>query len=154
MTIPTPVEPERPLVDVRDMIVVHTAMLREFRLAPAAVRRTSVQDIKQAGAVADHLRFLGLLLHHHHQAEDELLWPKLRGRVEPSSIEVIDEVEAQHEVIDDLLNRVHERRTAWAEDPSGANRDNLAADLERLHTVLAAHLHLEERALLPWPQGC
>ena len=27
-----------PLVDVRDMIVVHTAMLREFRLAPAVPR--------------------------------------------------------------------------------------------------------------------
>ena len=35
--ISAPTDPD--LVDTRDMVVVHTAMLREFRLAPAAVRR-------------------------------------------------------------------------------------------------------------------
>jgi hypothetical protein len=38
MTATSPTHSDRPLVDVRDMIVVHTAMLREFRLAAAAVR--------------------------------------------------------------------------------------------------------------------
>ena len=77
--------PERALVDVRDMIVVHTAMLREFRLAPAAVRRTLPGDRSRARAVAGHVRFLCDLLHHHHEGEDELLWPTLRSRTPPSA---------------------------------------------------------------------
>ncbi|MEO6957295.1 MAG: hemerythrin domain-containing protein [Antricoccus sp.] len=149
MTTPTPAGPDRVLVDVRDMIVVHTAILREFRFAPAAVRRSPVGDYKGASFVAAHLLFLCEMLHHHHQAEDELLWPKLRARVESSAIEVIDEVEAQHPGIDATLSRVAERQSAWAQDPTNGHRDSLAAELEGLHAVLADHLELEERALLP-----
>lgn len=89
------------------------------------------------------------MLHHHHQAEDELLWPKLRARVKSSAIEVIDEVEAQHQVIDATLSRVAERESAWAQDPTPGHRDSLAAELAGLYAVLADHLELEERALLP-----
>lgn len=149
MTTPAPTDPDRPLVDVRDMIVVHTAMLREFRLAPAAVHRTPAADHKKAAFVADHLRFLGDMLHHHHQGEDELLWPKLRARVKPNSLKVIDEVEAQHEAINTTLSQVEVRRTAWAEDATIEHRDSLAEELGRLHSVLADHLDLEERSLLP-----
>lgn len=149
MTTSAPADPDQTLVDVRDMIVVHTAILREFRLAPAAVLRPPVGDDKQASFVAAHLRFLCDILHHHHQAEDELLWPKLRARVTSSSIEVINEVEAQHHVIDAVLNRVEKRQSAWAEDPTTGNRDHLTEELERLYSVLADHLELEERALLP-----
>lgn len=149
MITDAPTDPHRPLVDVRDMIVVHTAMLREFRLAPAAVRRTPAADHKQAAYVADHLRLLGDMLHHHHQGEDELLWPKLRARAKPNSLKVIEEVEAQHEVIDSTLSRVEVRRTAWAEDPTIGPREGLAEELGGLHSVLVDHLDLEERALLP-----
>lgn len=148
MTASTPTDGDRPLVDVRDMLVVHTAMLREFRLAPAAVRRTPTER-KPTETVAAHLRFLCDLLHHHHQGEDELLWPKLRERTEPSALVVIEEVEAQHEEIDATLNRVEELRTAWLGDPGSRSREQLAEALEQLHAVLRDHLDLEERALLP-----
>ena len=140
---------DRPLVDVRDMIVVHTAMLREFRLLPTAVAETQVGDRKRVQAVADHLRFLCDLLHHHHEGEDELLWPKLRQRTLPAALEVIEEVESQHLEIDLALSGVEEQRQAWAGDPSPDHRDHLVARLGRLHTVLREHLDLEERALLP-----
>lgn len=142
-------DPERPLVDVRDMIVVHTAMLREFRLAPAAVTRTRPGDGKRATAVAGHLRFICELLHHHHQGEDDLLWPKLRDRAPSKAVEAIDEAEAQHHEIDMTLGRVEQLRATWADDPCSVNRDRLADELKRLHAVLRDHLDLEERALLP-----
>lgn len=43
------------LVDVRDMVVVHTALLREFRLASAAVRRAQQGSSAQRKAVLGHL---------------------------------------------------------------------------------------------------
>lgn len=140
---------DRPLVDVRDMIVVHTAMLREFRLLPTAVAQTAVGDRKQAETVAGHLRFICDLLHHHHEGEDELLWPKLRDRTPPSALAVIEEAESQHAEIDLALSRVEEGRLAWVADPGPGSRDGLVAALDHLHTVLREHLDLEERALLP-----
>ncbi len=131
------------------MVLVHTAMLREFRLAPAAVRRVAEADSRQAGVVADHLRFLGELLHHHHQGEDDLLWPKLRARTGSDALLVIEAVEAQHEDIDATLRDVEQLRSAWAAHPVAGLRERLAAALERLHLVLRDHLDLEERALLP-----
>ncbi|WP_375424219.1 hemerythrin domain-containing protein [uncultured Friedmanniella sp.] len=131
------------------MVVVHTAMLREFRLASAAVARTLTSEKKRVRLVSRHLRFLCDLLHHHHQGEDDLLWPKLRQRTQPAALQVIEEVEAQHEDIDAMLGRVEQFRTAWAEDPGTSNRDRLVEALTDLYAVLRDHLELEERVLLP-----
>lgn len=140
---------ERPLVDVRDMVVVHTAMLRELRLAPAAVARTRPHDCRRARTVGGHLRFVCDLLHHHHAGEDELLWPKLRERTPRSALAEIEHAEQQHEAIDAGLEEVGQLLAAWQADPSAEVRDRLATALERLHALLAEHLELEERALLP-----
>ncbi|MGH3764149.1 MAG: hypothetical protein ACRDS0_09355 [Pseudonocardiaceae bacterium] len=42
-------------VDTRDMIAVHTAFRREFRLAPGLVRGTAVGDASRASIVGAHL---------------------------------------------------------------------------------------------------
>ncbi len=138
-----------PTVDVRDMIVVHTALLREFRLAPAAVSRTAPGDNRRATAVATHLRLLCDLLHHHHESEDALLWPKLQVRTSPNALAVIEEAQAQHHALDAALTRAGILLRAWADDPDGDRRDQLAGQLEVLHALLREHLDLEERALLP-----
>lgn len=137
------------LVDVRDMVVVHTALLREFRLAAPAVVRTTPGDRKRAATVDDHLQFVCDLLHHHHEGEDELLWPVLRPRVGTEAQAVIDAAEEQHAGLDAALGRVGAARSSWRAEPSAAHRDVLAAALQELHGLLAEHLELEERALLP-----
>lgn len=47
------------------------------------------------------------------------------------------------------MSRVGTLRGAWADDPDGVRRDQLADQLEVLHALLREHLDLEERALLP-----
>jgi hemerythrin-like domain-containing protein len=136
-----------PLTDVRDMLVVHTALLREFRLAPQAVRRTPATDRKQAARVAGHLRLLCDLLHHHHHGEDTLLWPKLRERVPGTAAGVFDDVAAQHERLDGAVSGVVDLIAGWTADPSSGER--LAASLTELHVLLRDHLDIEERAVLP-----
>ena len=149
LPVDRPASSDRPLVDVRDMLVVHTALLREFRLAPAAVRRTTRGDRKQARAVDGHVGLLCDMLHHHHAGEDELLWPKLRDRTPPAALADIEHVEAQHHGLDAALADVHDLRAAWVDDPTAEAGDELAAGLARLHTLLADHLDLEESRLLP-----
>lgn len=140
---------DTPPVDVRDMIVVHTAMLREFRLVPAAVAGVDPGARRRAACVDRHLGFLCDLLHHHHEGEDVLLWPPLRERVPDAAITQLDLAESQHVDIDAALHRVADARATWRLDPHESNRTSLVADLDHLFTILKAHLELEERALLP-----
>lgn len=139
---------DAPLVDVRDMVVVHTALLREFRLAPSAVMRVEAGAVRRAAVVDRHLGFVCDLLHHHHAGEDVLLWPKVRERV-PAATQIIDDVETQHAQISTAMERVTTARARWAQDPEAENRDALATALRSLYDQLKDHLDLEERAVLP-----
>lgn len=141
--------PDRPLVDVRDMLVVHTAMLREFRLAPAAVQRAPLEAGRRVKAVERHLGFLCDLLHHHHAGEDELLWPPLRARLPDTAGALIDVADAQHTAIDAALDGVNRGRRDWTERRDVDSRDALIGQLRTLSTLLAEHLDAEERTLLP-----
>lgn len=140
---------DRPLVDTRDMVVVHTALLREFRLAPLAVARVRPTDRRGRRRVDAHLRLLGDLLHHHHTGEDTLLWPPLRAVLPPAGVALLDEADGQHQALDAALERVAEHRRQWAADAREDDRDELCAALRDLHALLAEHLDTEERELLP-----
>ncbi|NYJ73210.1 hemerythrin domain-containing protein [Allobranchiibius huperziae] len=148
-TVDTMADDEAPLVDVRDMIVVHTAMLREFRLLPAAVARVEPGALKRAVVVDRHLGFLCDMLHHHHAGEDALLWPMMRERVPEQATRLIDEVESQHVGLDAALDDVAVARAGWRSHVDAVHRDELVARLRTLYDLLKAHLELEERSVLP-----
>lgn len=136
-------------VDVRDMVVVHTAMLREFRLAPSAVQRVDAGNQKQAAVVDDHLALLCDLLHHHHSGEDELLWPVLGPRLTETQRAMVTVAESQHDGIGQALGAVEWARGEWRRDVDLTTAAALAENLGTLHRLLAEHLEAEERNLLP-----
>lgn len=139
----------QPPVDVRDMLVVHTALLREFRLAPAAVVRVPAGARSRAATVDRHLGLLCDMLHHHHAGEDELLWPVLRSRLPAKDLTHLDEAEGQHAGLGQALDRVGTARRGWVERVDADSRDVLVEALQTLHRLLAEHLDGEERTLLP-----
>ncbi len=141
--------PDPGLVDVRDMIVVHTALLREFRLAPEAVRRVPIDAGARAAVIDRHLGLICDLLHHHHAGEDKLLWPLLRARLPQRAVVHLDEAEAQHASLDKALRRVAITRRDWVQRVDAERRDALVEALGTLHHLLATHLDAEERTLLP-----
>ncbi len=136
-------------VDVRDMLVVHTAMLRELRLLPAAVAAVPDGDRRSARRVVRHLDLVAGLLHHHHEGEDELLWPVLRPRLTPAEVELLEVAEAQHVAIEAGLAEVDVARRAWVRSAAYVDRDALADALRRLSDLLREHTDAEERHLLP-----
>jgi iron-sulfur cluster repair protein YtfE (RIC family) len=142
-------ERDRPLVDVRDMLVVHTALLREFRLAPAVVARASLAAGRSVDVADRHLGLLCDLLHHHHAGEDALLWPLLRARLPETAALLVDTVEAQHAALDESLHRVTAARSCWRDRRDAASRDALVDELRTLHSLLSEHLDAEERTVLP-----
>ena len=136
-------------VDVREMIVVHTAMLREFRLLPDAVRAVPQGDVRRARPVVDHVRFMLDLLHHHHESEDTLLWPPLRKRATLAEVALIDDGEGQHEELAQVIATTVAALDGWAGTANTEDRATTAAGIERVHNSLEAHLDFEERRLLP-----
>lgn len=140
---------ESPLVDVRDMIVVHTAMLREFRLAPQTVARVPVGAHRAVRRASAHVELLCDMLHHHHAGEDQLLWPPLRALLTSEGQTRLDDAQAQHSDIDAALGRVNAARQRWADIHDSSGRDDLIAALELLYGLLVTHLDTEERELLP-----
>jgi hemerythrin-like domain-containing protein len=141
-------------VDVRDMVVVHTALLREFRLAPGAVERVAPGDTRSAAAVDAHLELLCTLLHHHHHGEDELLWPVLGPRLTQQQRALVDVAEAQHAGIEQALVDVGHARASWQRDVVTSTATALAVALRSLHRLLTEHLEAEERHLLPLASAC
>jgi hypothetical protein len=136
-------------VDTRDMIVVHTALRREFRLAPGLVRGTSAGGLSRASIIAGHLDLMNAFLHLHHTGEDRLLWPRLLDRAPQELAAVVTLMQTQHERIHDLNTSAQDLLQRWRNRAGAAERDALADALDQLHVVLDEHLDAEERHLLP-----
>jgi hypothetical protein len=101
---PTPPGTGEP-VDVRPMLVVHQALLREFHMTGWAVASGLPWDHERAVVLNGHLTFLLDLLHHHHAGEDKLLWPKLLSRAPADTVPIIDLMQAQHERLATLMTQ-------------------------------------------------
>jgi hypothetical protein len=148
------VSAEQPLLDTREMLVVHSLFRRELRLAGGLVRAVRPGDAGRPAVVAAHLELVESVLHHHHTSEDELLWPLLLERVADELAPVVRLMAAQHERVDALLGRIGELRPAWAQDPTAARGQELAGLYDDLYAGLAEHLDAEEARVLPLVARC
>ncbi|MFJ8154071.1 hemerythrin domain-containing protein [Streptomyces sp. NPDC094468] len=131
-----------------EMVVVHRVFRRESALLPRLVRAVPDGDTARAALIAETLGDYTNGLHHHHHAEDELVWPLLRTRA-PRDEALVDRMNEQHQTIDDTLTAVAEWAPVWARSADGISREELALALEAHRTALLAHLDDEERAVLP-----
>jgi iron-sulfur cluster repair protein YtfE (RIC family) len=138
-----------PLTDTRVMAVIHTLFRRELRLAGGLLRGVAAGDTARAAVVADHLDLVGGILHHHHTAEDDLLWPLLLERVHDELAPIVHLMESQHERAEQLLGEIAPLAAEWRRTARAAERDRMAHLYDELHVALAEHLDAEEQRLLP-----
>lgn len=131
-----------------EMVVVHRVFRREFRLAPELVRQVAPGDTERAATLASYLSEMLTGLHHHHEAEDKLLWPVLLGRVRLES-DLIHTMEEQHERVAGHIGALAELLPAWRAEADADRRDRLADTLLELHDELIVHLDQEEERILP-----
>ena len=128
------------------MLLMHHGFRRDLADLTAAVPRTPADDHRTWAALRHRWERMTGLLHHHHTEEDLVLWPLLRERADAAGLAVLDAMEAEHDLIDPLLEQV----TAGFDD--GGDRDALAAALVETRRVLGEHLDHEERDALPLVQ--
>lgn len=139
--------PEGP-ADLSMMYVLHHGFRRDLARFLSAARLTPTRDRATWQALQRRWELFGLLLHDHHNKEDEILWPLLEGKVaaagDGEAAQVLAAMEAEHSLIDPLLEEVGAgfARLAQAEDPERATA--LVDALERTRQVLGDHLAHEE----------
>lgn len=131
------------------MPLIHRIFRRAFReirqlvpeVAPAAPRRVA--------AVADHLAFTLNGLHYHHTTEDELIWPRLRERLDPADAALVERMDEQHHAIDREVARVRAAADVWVDAPGLGTATALSDAIDALLAVMEAHLDEEERVVVP-----
>ncbi|MVU80465.1 hemerythrin domain-containing protein [Nocardia sp. ET3-3] len=127
-------------IDFFGMYLAHDACMRDLvRLSAAAA----------AGRLAEPSVSIGWetfrrQLDRHHSTEDAALWPLVRAAVDdPADLAVLDEMEAEHEGIEELLGKVE----SGIADSVGGPR--LRADVDALAAALDTHFTHEEQVALP-----
>ncbi|MGC4864800.1 hemerythrin domain-containing protein [Micromonospora sp. DT53] len=140
--------PVEAAADSRDMYAVHRVFRREFTNLPELIEAVADGDTRRAAVVADHLEFLVTFLHHHHQGEDELVWPRLLTRGTPEISPLVHTMESQHHALEGTLKQLAAAAGQWRTTATAASRDAVVGCARYLLTVLFEHLQLEEDQVL------
>ncbi|MEV5408742.1 hemerythrin domain-containing protein [Thermopolyspora sp. NPDC052614] len=131
--------PGQPAPDLVLFLVFHAGLRRDFKRLADAYDRCDPGDARRLAPIDEHTALLLRALHHHHTSEDEEIWPMLRT-LAPEAGEVLDRLEADHQDMDAVIERLTSGRLTTREK---------ADDLRRLHELLSGHLDLEEAHAVP-----
>ena len=93
--------------DQTPMYLMHHAFRRDLRRFEAAVRATPLGEVAVWNALARRWDRFAEVLHHHHQVEDDYIWPVLERHAaddgETAATEMLHAMEAEHAQIDPAL---------------------------------------------------
>ncbi len=151
-TTVTPRTEGDPRPDTLGMRLAHRVMLRDARrltaLAESLAAGTTTADRARAAAIRDYVADFCDSVHHHHSAEDDVLWPVLAASAGPHVD--LAELSDDHAALDPSLARVRAAAGAFAARPSSEDAATaLAVELAELRDVLDEHIADEEASVLP-----
>jgi hemerythrin-like domain-containing protein len=135
-------------IEVRDMAIVHRTFRKAYDESARLVRTNPVPSPGRVAFLADHIDFAIAALHHHHEGEDKLLYPKLIERV-PEQAPMTEQVEHEHGLIKTALEAAAAACATWRARPSEQTGEALAASLDHLNQVVQPHLDDEENKVVP-----
>ena len=135
-------------IEVRDMAIVHRMFRRAYDEAARLVQAAPTPSPGRVTFLADHIDFGLAALHHHHEGEDELLYPKLIERA-PEQAPMTEQVEHEHQVIATALDAAMAACATWRQRPSAETGEALAVALDHLNEVVQPHLDDEEQKVVP-----
>lgn len=153
--------------DQTGMYVMHHAFRRDLDRFATAVANTPVSEHEVWQALERRWLRMAELLHHHHTVEDEALWPVLRthaaatgapggpGAPEWQSaqdLQLLQDMEAEHERIDPALVACRDAFAAMSEHPCLDHRNALELRVAALRDGLLEHLAHGEGQALPMLQ--
>ncbi len=142
--------------DQTGMYVMHHAFRRDLENFVRAVQNTPSSEHEVWTALERRWLRMAEVLHHHHTIEDASLWPVLRSHAEEAGAEqdlqMLEDMEAEHEVIDPGLAACREAFGAMSGHPCEDHRHALEIRLGALRERRWEHLAHEEGQALPMLQ--
>ncbi|MER7722028.1 hemerythrin domain-containing protein [Streptomyces flaveolus] len=135
-------------LDMTVMYAMHDALRRDLGHLARITSRAD-RDPREALRAAVGWDLLKDGLRVHHRAEDEALWPALRGNLagRPCDLALLEAMEAEHGALDPLVEALDRALS----DP-GATQRSLGDLADSVITGLTGHLAHEEEAALPLVQ--
>ncbi|OBJ20269.1 hypothetical protein A5621_03025 [Mycobacterium colombiense] len=142
--------------DAFEMALVHSIFRKELNSAPELIRSVRPGQHGRRKRVAGHIANVLKALHHHHMAEDELLWPKLHDRT-PLHADDIQRMETEHDFIAKTAASVELRLAGWIaaiDSPTtqlaqSRTEKALICEIEALGELVSDHLSAEEERVVP-----
>lgn len=143
--------------DAFEMALVHRVFRCELESAPELIRSVQPGRHSRVKRVAGHIENVLAALHHHHLAEDELLWPQLLARTSVHGRDIRC-MEIEHEFIAKSVASVKLCLAEWVGaaaspivHPAVQSRatDMLIAELKSLAELVGDHLSNEEKRVVP-----
>ena len=121
---------------------MHSAFTREIGRLRDGLLKADLSDAKATQGLVRRYKFFSITLHQHHEGEDTLQWPVIRPKANPQEITVLDAMEAEHGALSSVLGAVDEDFKTLS---ASSDKDQIAARLDELDTVLSGHTQHEER---------
>jgi len=122
--------------------IIHAAVRRDVARTEAALRGFRDGDGERARQLQTAWRNLVRELTHHHEAEDELMWPFLQSRgFDPA---LMEQMETEHVAMKAALAAVSARIDDLVAAPTAANAVAAADETSRAEVVINDHLAHEE----------
>ena len=135
-------------IDVRSMAIVHSTFRAAYHESARLVRAETRPSPDRVTFLSEHVSLCLGLLHHHHESEDLLLWPRLIERV-PAEAGMVQRVADQHDDVAAAVERASRANGTWREHPGAEEGAELAHALDDLNRVLQHHLDDEEQLVVP-----
>ncbi|WP_210437975.1 hemerythrin domain-containing protein [Nocardioides xinjiangensis] len=123
--------------------IIHAAVRRDVVRTEEALRALPEGDTRRARQVRTAWRNLVRELTHHHEAEDEHVWPFLQSRGVERTL--LEEMEAEHVAMKQALSSVSVCLDALVAEPTAAGASSAADEVARARGVINRHLDHEER---------
>lgn len=128
--------------------VIHLAFRRDLDRFVAALDGFPAGDATRAAALGRAWANFDEMLTDHHEGEHEIAWPHLERAGVPRSL--LDEMDAEHEVMAGALEIAREEMNALVRDPSGSRAAAAREAMGDLRAATVRHLDHEEAEIEPF----
>lgn len=135
-------------IEVRDMAIIHKTFRRAFEESAQLVRANPSPSASRVTFLSDHIDFGLKMLHHHHEGEDEILYPLLVERV-PDHATRTEQIDHEHQEVKGAIDNARSACAKWRSAATSESAETLAASLDTLNSSLMPHLDNEEREIVP-----
>jgi hemerythrin-like domain-containing protein len=135
-------------IEVRDMRIIHETFRRAYEESAQLIRANPTPSPARVTFLADHVDFGLNMLHHHHEGEDEILYPLLVQRV-PDHAARTEQIDHEHQAVKGAIEAAQTACSRWRTAPGAETADTLAASLDEVNAELLPHLDNEEREIVP-----